>query len=70
MNIEKLFRDCDVEPFNRVVGCEFRSSKLTPIGCITKIKNLVTKDTQYILHQKLDLYKRLSLGSFFYFYAK
>lgn len=50
MNLEKLFRDYDVEPFTRVVSCELRSTKLTPIGCITKIKNLVTKDIQYILH--------------------
>lgn len=50
MNIEKLFKDCDQEPFTRVVGCELRSTKLTLIGCITKIKNIVTKDVQYILH--------------------
>lgn len=50
MSIEKLFKDYDVEPYIRVVGHELRSTKLTPIGCITKIKNIVTKDIQYILH--------------------
>jgi len=50
MDIEKIFKDYDVEPYTRVVGCELRSTKLTIIGYITKIKNLITKDTQYILH--------------------
>jgi len=50
MSIEKLFYDYDVEPYTRVVGCELKSTKLTPIGCITKIKNIVTRDVQYILH--------------------
>lgn len=49
-NIEKQFRECDGEPFVRVVGNELRSTKLTTMGCITKIKNLTTKDVQYILH--------------------
>jgi len=49
-NIEKLFRECEAEPFIRIVGNELRSTKLTTIGCITKIKNLITKDVQYILH--------------------
>lgn len=51
MNIvEKQFRDCDAEPFTRVVGNEIKSTKLTIIGYITKIKNLITKETQYVLH--------------------
>lgn len=50
MNLKKLFKDYDVEPFTRVVGCELRSTKLTSIGCITKIKNIVTRDVRYILH--------------------
>ena len=50
MNLEKLFKEYDVEPFTRVVNYELISTKLTTIGCITKIKNIVTKETQYILH--------------------
>ena len=50
INIEKQFRDCDAEPFTRIINNELRSTKLTIIGYITKIKNLITKETQYILH--------------------
>ena len=50
MNLEKLFKEYDVEPFTRVINYELISTKLTTIGYITKIKNLVTKDIQYILH--------------------
>jgi len=49
-NIEKRFRDCDAEPFTRIIGDELKSTKLTVIGYITKIKNIVTNDIKYILH--------------------
>ena len=47
INIEKLFRDYDAEPYIRVEGCKLKSTKLTSLGCITKIKNLVTREVQY-----------------------
>ena len=50
INIEKQFRDCDAEAFTRIIGDELKSTKLTIIGYITKIKNIITKETQYILH--------------------
>ena len=50
INIEKQFRDCDAEPFTRIINNELRSTKLTIIGYITKIKNMATKEVQYILH--------------------
>ncbi len=52
MDIEKLFKDYDVEPYTRVVDYELISTKLTPIGSITKIKNIVTRDVRYILQKK------------------
>lgn len=51
MNLEKLFRDYDVEPFTRIIGNELKSTKLTIVGYVTKIKNLGTKEVRYILHQ-------------------
>jgi len=50
MNLEKLFRDYDVEPFTRIIGNELKSTKLTIVGYVTKIKNIDTKEVQYILH--------------------
>lgn len=50
INIEKQFRDCDAEPFTRIIGNELKSTKLTIIGYITKNKNLTTKEIQYVLH--------------------
>lgn len=50
MNLEKLFRDYDVEPYTRVIGSELKSTKLTIVGYITKIKNMYTKEVRYILH--------------------
>ncbi len=48
--VEKQYRDCDAESFTRIIGCELKSTKLTIIGYITKIKNLTTKEIQYVLH--------------------